>query len=478
MAHLHFDANLKEVLKMDQDISKGPVPRWQQKAKEQGVSHLSLNENSFLANKSGLGLSPRSAKTPLSGSLLDSRKSPNHGISPGRNKSPGRLMPKLSVRAGGKTPKNKTPNKMGDRFIPNRSTTDLERSHQMLVSSLECSSKDTTAEDEDRSLKQKEYQERMAENLNDGAPLENRILSFKTRAPPSKDGHVNNLKVLYSASKSSVTKATCTRHIPSVPEKVLDAPELLNDYYLHLMDWSVNNHLAVALGSSVFIWNGGDGSITSLAQFEDPDHICSLSWIKEGNVLGIGLSNNNTQLWDVAQQKLIRTMGGHTNRVTTLSWNSYILSSGSRSGQIIHHDVRVPNHVTATLDHHTQDICGLKWSNDGRLLASGGNDNLVSIWEKGAASPLYTFTEHQAAVKGLAWCPWQNNFLASGGGTADRTIRLWNCSLGTCLKTVNTNSQVSSLVWSSQYKELISGHFAQNQLSLWKYPNFTKINRF
>ena len=43
-------------------------------------------------------------------------------------------------------------------------------------------------------------------------------------------GHMNNLKVLYSTGKSSTSKATCTRHIPSEPEKILDAPELLNDY--------------------------------------------------------------------------------------------------------------------------------------------------------------------------------------------------------------------------------------------------------
>lgn len=42
----------------------------------------------------------------------------------------------------------------------------------------------------------------------------------------------------------------------------------------------------------------------------------------------------------------------------------------------------------------------------------------------------------------VAWCPWQNNLLATGGGTADRTIRLWNCTTGICLKDTTTNSQV------------------------------------
>lgn len=46
-------------------------------------------------------------------------------------------------------------------------------------------------------------------------------------------------------------------------------------------------------------------------------------------------------------------------------------------------------------------------------------------------------------MKALAWCPWQASLLASGGGTADRCIRFWNCNTGTCVNTIDTKSQVS-----------------------------------
>lgn len=46
-------------------------------------------------------------------------------------------------------------------------------------------------------------------------------------------------------------------------------------------------------------------------------------------------------------------------------------------------------------------------------------------------------------LKALAWCPWQPHLLASGGGTADRHIRFWNCSTGQCVDSVDTKSQVS-----------------------------------
>ncbi|KAK4324952.1 hypothetical protein Pmani_004441 [Petrolisthes manimaculis] len=483
MSHLLFDAKLTEALRMDGDLPRVPVNRLQRKAQEQNVNYLSINNENSLASISD-GNSPRSAKSAHSGSFID-YKSPGRGKSPARNKTPGLVAPKLSVRgAGQKTPGRKTPGRktpttpfnQQDRFIPNRSTTDLERSHQLLVNNMEASGGEKNSEEDVLTLQEKEYREKMTENLNDGQQPDTRILSFKNKAPQGKEGHVNNLKVLYSAGKPMVPKAASTRHIPNVPEKVLDAPELVDDYYLHLLDWSTNNHLAVALNSSVYIWNGGDGAITALTQLVDPDYICSLSWIKEGNVLGIGLSSGVTQLWDVAQQKLIRTMDGHQNRVTTLSWNAYILSSGSRSGHIFNHDVRVAQHHVSTLQGHTQEVCGLKWSPDGRLLASGGNDNQVNIWEKGSTTPLHTFTEHQAAVKAVSWCPWQNNLLSTGGGTADRTIRLWNCTTGICLKDVATNSQVSSIVWSSHYKELVSGHgFSNNQLTIWKYPTMAKV---
>jgi cell division cycle protein 20 (cofactor of APC complex) len=82
-------------------------------------------------------------------------------------------------------------------------------------------------------------------------------------------------------------------------------------------------------------------------------------------------------------------------------------------------------------------VCGLKWSPDGKQLASGGNDNILNIWDQGRSTPRLTLTQHCAAVKALAWCPFRPNLLASGGGTADRTIRFWNTSSGALRNTVD-----------------------------------------
>ncbi|KAF2581687.1 hypothetical protein F2Q68_00001604 [Brassica cretica] len=78
--------------------------------------------------------------------------------------------------------------------------------------------------------------------------------------------------------------------------------------------------------------------------------------------------------------------------------------------------------------------------------------------------------------KALAWCPFQANLLATGGGGGDRTIKFWNTRTGACLNSVDTGSQVCSLLWSKNERELLSSHgFTQNQLTLWKYPSMVKM---
>ena len=118
-----------------------------------------------------------------------------------------------------------------------------------------------------------------------------------------------------------------------------------------------------------------------------------------------------------------------------------------------HFDSR-KEHLLSRYTWHQQEVCSLEWSVDGSTLASGGNDNAVYLTEgPTAAGPRKALLEHRAAVKGLAWCPWNANLLATGAGSADRTIRFWNAQSGACLNSIDTGSQVTDLKWSLQDKE-------------------------
>ncbi len=74
--------------------------------------------------------------------------------------------------------------------------------------------------------------------------------------------------------------------------------------------------------------------------------------------------------------------------------------SGSRDGKILHFDVRRQEPVVGQSLHHTLEVCGLEWSADGSKLASGGDDNLVCVWNNSDLSqPAKVLKGHQAAVK-------------------------------------------------------------------------------
>lgn len=102
----------------------------------------------------------------------------------------------------------------------------------------------------------------MSENLYGNDQSQVRVLSFQHKAPSAPDGHQNPLKVVYSHTKtpSSISRGV-NRHIPHAPDRILDAPDIKDDYYLNLLDWSEQNILAVALDKTLYLWDAGNGSI-------------------------------------------------------------------------------------------------------------------------------------------------------------------------------------------------------------------------
>ncbi|KAF8460032.1 WD40-repeat-containing domain protein [Kalaharituber pfeilii] len=128
--------------------------------------------------------------------------------------------------------------------------------------------------------------------------------------------------------------------------------------------------------------------------------------------------------------------------------------------------IRLLKKITA----HTQQICGLCWSGDGGQFATGGNDNVACLFNVSdifaPPSPdesreikmkrergKYRWT-HGAAVKAMAFCPWQRTLLATGGGSNDRCIHFYHTYSGACLATINVSAQVTSLLWSNSHREI------------------------
>ncbi|RHZ86571.1 hypothetical protein Glove_48g48 [Diversispora epigaea] len=318
-----------------------------------------------------------------------------------------------------------------------------------------------------------EYQEKLAEAC--GIALEKRILAFNV-APPS--SQKEDLRKIYKQpSFKTFRSSSSKRRIPTVPERILDAPGMIDDYYLNLLDWSNKNLVAIGLNQNVYVWNADTGSVNSLAQTNHvDDYISSLSWSMDGDYLAVGTSDGDTQIWDILREQKIRSMLGHVSRVGVVTWNKHVVSSGCKDGSIWNHDTRIAQHRISELIEHSSEVCGLKWRHDGELLASGGNDNRVNIWDAKSSIPKFTKTNHTAAVRAISWCPWQTNLLATGGGSYDRHIHFWNTNTTARVKSIDTGSQVTSIIWSKEYKELLSSHgYPDHHLSIWSYSSLQKI---
>ncbi|KAJ4728932.1 cell division cycle 20.2, cofactor of APC complex-like [Melia azedarach] len=369
----------------------------------------------------------------------------------------------------------------GDRFIPNRSLMNLDQAHGLLTN--------TTKEYHNPKFSDA-YRKKVAENLtldSEGRPFRMLVFRGNPKSCRKSNNGIDELRREDASALRNSPKQCQPRRLPKKEARILDAPNLRNDYYLNIVDWGRNNILAIALGQVLYLWKGESGKVQKLLEvLEGNDHPTSVSWSQDARNLSVGYMGSKLQLWDAETSKLVRNLEGHEGRVATASWNhwnNHILTSGSQDKSIINHDVRISNSATSCIKAHDGEVCGLKWSNEGNLLASGGDDNLVYIWEPSKMSSpnfLHRFNDHRAAVKALAWCPYQLNVLASGGGTQDGCIKIWNLQKGTCISNIDTKSQICGLEWNRHHKEILSGHgFSTsgdgNRLCLWKYPQMTKL---
>ncbi len=79
--------------------------------------------------------------------------------------------------------------------------------------------------------------------------------------------------------------------------------------------------------------------------------------------------------------------------------------------------------------------------------------------------------------KALSWCPWRCGQIASGGGTADKTLHLWNTATGKVKQTIRTNSQVSGIIV-RMHKESSIINNRNKLMDQLENDNYTKNNSF
>ncbi|KAF9222445.1 WD40 repeat-like protein [Gyrodon lividus] len=315
------------------------------------------------------------------------------------------------------------------------------------------------------------------------------------------------------------------RSVCKTPYRVLDAPDLADDFYLNLVDWSSTNVLGVGLGSCVYLWTAHNAVVSKLCDLSGvADTISSVAWVQKGTTLAVGTLSGHLHIYDAPTLSIVRTYApAHTQRIGALSWNGHILSSGSRDRMVHHRDVRegAGGRPFRRCAGHRQEVCGLRWSGElglgfgggrgvgviaggsgggggtgvdggigapstggavaqgpggsgmGSALASGGNDNKVCIWDlRGSrrASSSSSSAHTSGSGPGGSIGTSTHSSRLSTGSDGDGDVPLW--------KFHEHTAAVKALAWDPHVSGVLAtgGGTQDKHIRFWNTSNGTMLN--
>jgi Caspase domain/WD domain, G-beta repeat len=144
-----------------------------------------------------------------------------------------------------------------------------------------------------------------------------------------------------------------------------------------------------------------------------------------------------------------------------------LLASGGEEANIQVWDVGTKT-LLRTLEGHNGRIRSLATNPEGTLLASGSRDKTIKLWQFSTGKLLRTLEGHQGTVQSVGFVPKQQ-LLASG--SEDGTIRLWNTATGKLVRSLSGDKLAIRAIAISADGKTLASSGANKAITFWNLDN-------
>ena len=154
-------------------------------------------------------------------------------------------------------------------------------------------------------------------------------------------------------------------------------------------------------------------------------------------ILVVGFSSGAFLLFSLPDVSLVHSLAISEQTIQSLRFNSagdWIVLGCPDLGQLLVWEWQSETYVMKQQGHSTDMTC-LAYSPDGALMATGGQDAKIKLWNSASGFCFVTFSEHEAGVTGLVFTP-NNKVVVSS--SLDGTVRCFDLTRYRNFKTLTT----------------------------------------
>ncbi|MCX2953651.1 hypothetical protein [Lentzea sp. NEAU-D7] len=165
---------------------------------------------------------------------------------------------------------------------------------------------------------------------------------------------------------------------------------------------------------SIRVWDPSGTLITELAA---PATVKSVAFHPGGTLVSAG-EDGDVTAWDLDSRKPVRTIAEHDGPVTSLALAGNVVASGGadRTIRLVDPASAAPPRTFPVA--HTAAVEALALSPDGTVLASGGNDGRIVLWDVEHSRELAVLGELGNALRDIAFTPDGRTLITGDAGGA------------------------------------------------------------